>query len=68
MCEEAARLLAEYDVLVRAYSTTVTQLRSEMGRLQREDYVGLQLNTEQARLDVEIVRSKLERHMREHGC
>jgi DNA-binding Lrp family transcriptional regulator len=68
LCEEKARLLAEYETTTKDFAASITDLQRKIGTSPKTEYDRLQRATDEARLKSEQARLALERHVAAHGC
>lgn len=67
-CEEKQRLLLEYERSIEMYSSAVSELARQTGIISQEEYTQLHWDAEVNRQISAAVRSRLERHVAQHGC
>ena len=68
ICEEKAQLERSYKDAEAAFDSAGTVLRQKLGRSSRAEYLTLVDAVDQAWDRLKDARSKLARHLREHGC
>jgi hypothetical protein len=65
-CSECSRLLAGYERLERDYAEAVHKLNARRNMADTEEYIGLRVAADGARLDSEVTRLELKQHRRMH--
>jgi hypothetical protein len=67
-CEEKTRLVTEYDAATSAFCEAVTELHRKIGTSPKEEYMGLERISSEARVKSEQARLALEQHISTHRC
>jgi hypothetical protein len=67
-CVTKRRLLADYESKAALFSASVTALNAQIGTSSKGEYEAMRRTVDEARVNAEEVRLKLERHTAEHGC
>lgn len=68
ICLTRRALLAQYSNSARDYAYLVRQLSERVAHPNHLEYLKLQRETEDARIQTEVVRLELEKHVTEHDC
>ena len=68
MCDEKMRLLNAYDQAATEFSERVNTLTREIGKVSKDEYDGMLLVVEKARLASEHARLMLDQHVMKHRC
>jgi hypothetical protein len=68
ICDEKARLAAEYNVATAKFSEAVAELQRTIGTSTKVEYEHLQRVSDEARVKSEQARLALEQHLAAHGC
>jgi hypothetical protein len=67
-CGTKRQLFADYESKAALYAAAVTALNARIGTSSKSEYEAMRRSIDEARVNAEEVRLKLERHTAEHGC
>jgi hypothetical protein len=67
-CVEKTNLLSEYQKATEIYSLAVSELSQKLGIVRQDEYQQLSDFAENCRYRSGDARTRLERHIAEHGC
>lgn len=67
-CDEKTRLVSEYEMTVKKFSDSVSELQSKTGTSVKVEYDRLSRVSDELRLKSEQARLALEQHVALHGC
>ena len=68
VCEEKARLAAEYEAATGKFAVAVAELRHKIGTSPKEEYERMDRAANEARVKSEQARLALEEHIAAHRC
>ena len=66
-CSECYRLAAEFERLARAYATAIGVLTASAHTARADEYAGLRVSADEARIDSGVARLELEQHWQKHA-
>jgi len=67
-CVEKLRLVDAYRKATECLLTSLTQLHTKMGTVERDEYDRLRRITEDDRMKADQARLEMERHIADHRC
>jgi hypothetical protein len=68
LCEEKARLFAEYNKAALIYSRLLTRLNQRMPKISQAEHERIRREADAASIKSKEARLAYERHTTEHGC